>query len=466
MDTMITKKQSLPKYFDGFPIHGAQRKFLWIAAIAYAFDLMDNVIFSFVSPVLISNHGLTLEKLATLNSLLFIGMFIGGIAGGYISDKFGRKFSLLFHLAIFSLGSILNAFWYEDMFFLLEFSRFITGYGILGMTTCSMSYMSEMLPTEVRGKWQAFTLAAGTIMIPVTSILGGQIVAAFESGWRILLLIGGLGIFLVPLGMRWLLESPRWLISKGRVSDAEAVMEKALGIPVSMDEAYEEYKLAHSREKKVTMKQALKMMFEKKQRKQTIAVALICWGIACGNNIMGAYSTTFVASLGFQLSLIYIYQGVSTFGQPLGEFLSGFVSDKGGRIIPVLVFCGGSAIMLILAGMSNTLFTIYLFMGFKTLIGAGAMSLMYTYLAESFQTSIRGIASGIIFSMSRIILAALTFLCPVLFTKYGWFGPNAFNAMFFLLAAVVAITMGKKTAGVSLEDLHCGDACSDEIEEK
>ncbi len=459
-----TTKHSLPKYFDGFPIHSAQKKFLWIAAIAYAFDLMDNVIFSFVSPVLISDHGLTMEKLATLNSLLFIGMFIGGIAGGYISDKFGRKFSLLFHLGIFSVGSILNAFWYEGMFGLLEFSRFITGFGILGMTTCSMSYMSEMLPTEVRGKWQAFTLAAGTIMIPVTSIFGGQIVAAYEHGWRILLLIGGLGIFLVPLGMKWLLESPRWLISKGRVEEAEEVMEKALGIPVSMEEAYEDYKNAHAREKKVSMGQALKMMFAKGQRKQTIAVALICWGIACGNNIMGAYSTTFVSTMGFSLSLIYLYQGISTFGQPLGEFLSGFFSDKGGRIIPVLIFCGGSAIMLFLTGMSHSLFMIYLFMGLKTLIGAGAMSLMYTYLAESFQTSIRGIASGIIFSMSRIILACLTFLCPILFAQYGWFGPNAFNACFFIVAAVVAITMGKKTAGVSLEDLHCGDACSDDVD--
>ncbi len=454
-------KKSLPNYFDGYQIRGAQKRFLWIAAIAYAFDLMDNVIFSFVSPILIASHGLTLEKLAQLSSLLFIGMFIGGIAGGIISDKFGRKFSLLFHLSIFSVGSILNACWNENMFFLLEFSRFITGYGLLGMTTCSMSYMSEMMPTEVRGKWQAFTLAAGTITIPVASLLGGQLVAAFSSGWRILLLIGGLGIILVPLGSRWLLESPRWLISKGRISDAEVVMEKALGFPVDMTEAYENYRRAHTDENKISLGQGIKIMFAKNQRKQTIVVALICWGIACGNNIMGAYSTTFLSTMGFQLALIYLYTGIATFGQPLGEFLSGFVSDKGGRTIPVLIFCGGSALMLLGVGMSHTLEGIYIFTALKTLIGAGAMSLMYTYLAESFPTSIRGMASGIIFSISRLILASVTFMCPILFNQYGWFAPNAFNAMFFLVAAIVAICFGKKTAGVSLEDLHCGNDCAE-----
>ncbi len=448
------EKKTITTYFDGYKLGSAQRKFLWIAALAYACDMMDNVIFSFVSPVLISDYGLSLERLSQVNSLFFIGMFLGGLFGGWYADRRGRKKCLLLCLGIFSAASIMNACWMPEFIVLLEISRFFTGFGILGMTVISMSYIAEMMPSETRGKYQAITLSTGTIMIPVVSFLGSFVISSSDFGWRLLLLIGGIGIFLVPLGVKWLEESPRWLISKGRVEEAEATMERILGFPVDMTEAHEEYVKTAGAAKKYSALEVIRRMFAKTQVKQTIVIFLVCVGIAVGNNFLAAYNATFMVDRGFDLTPILLVTAVASIGQPVGEFVSGFFSDMGGRILPILGYCVLTAGALLVIGASDTVFLYGVGSFMRAFFAAGAMALMYTYLAESFSTDIRGQATGIIFSSIRLILAASTLAVPALYAMSGWFGVNAVNAGLFLFTAVVVVLFGRKTAKRSLESLH------------
>lgn len=62
-------------YFDGFKLGKKQKHFLWIAALAYAFEMIDGGLFNYVTPVLQADWGITMEKISTLQSLTFIGMF-------------------------------------------------------------------------------------------------------------------------------------------------------------------------------------------------------------------------------------------------------------------------------------------------------------------------------------------------------------------------------------------------------
>lgn len=91
-----------------------------------------------------------------------------------MADKIGRKYAMLGNILIFSLGSLANALWQPHHFMLLEISRFATGFGTMAACSVAIAYISEMLPSEKRGKYQSLTLGIGTISIPVIAILASQ----------------------------------------------------------------------------------------------------------------------------------------------------------------------------------------------------------------------------------------------------------------------------------------------------
>ena len=78
-------------YFDGYKLGKTQKFFVIIAALTYAFDMMDLSLFNIVAPILQANYGITNEHIATLNMLFFGGAVLGSIIGGQVSDKIGRK---------------------------------------------------------------------------------------------------------------------------------------------------------------------------------------------------------------------------------------------------------------------------------------------------------------------------------------------------------------------------------------
>jgi len=447
-------KISLTTYFDGYALGKAQKHFLWIASISYAFDMIDTTLFAMVSPILMINYGLTMEKISQLNALLFVGMFVGGIFCGWLSDHIGRKKGLMINIAIFSIASLMNAVWQPQYFLLLELSRFLTGFGILGMSSTAMTYISEMMPSESRGKYQSFTIAAGTVIIPFVTILASQIADISFNAWRFLLVFGGLGILLLPIGSKWLVESPRWLVSKGRVEEAENVMEKVLNIKVDLSEAALACQRISSGQESLSLFQVIKIMFSKSMIKQTCCVIVVCWGIVIANGFMSNWYTVALTNMGFVLSAVLLCQAATSFAQPLGDFLSGFVSDHGGRRIPILVFCFGSGVAVIILGLMKSLIPIGVFMFCKTFLSAGCTAIMWTYLAESFPTKIRSSASGLIFSSGRLVIAASNLAVPALYASYGWFGLNFVNGIFYIVPAIIAMAFGKATAQKSLEEIN------------
>lgn len=449
-----SEKTSLTTYFDGYALGKAQKHFLWIAAVSYAFDMIDTTLFAMVSPILMTNYGLTMEKISQLNALLFVGMFVGGVFCGWLSDRIGRKKGLMINIAIFSVASLMNAVWQPQFFFLLEISRFLTGFGILGMSSTAMTYISEMMPSESRGKYQSFTIAAGTIILPFVSIAASQVAGLSFNAWRFLMIFGGLGIFLLPIGAKWLVESPRWLVSKGRTNEAEAIMERVLSVPVDLKEAAAMCQRTASGQETLSVWQVIKIMFSKAMIKQTCCVIVVCWGIVIANGFMSNWYTVALTNMGFVISAVLLCQAATAFAQPLGDFLSGFVSDRGGRRIPILVFCFGSGVAVIVLGMMQSLIPIGIFMFCKTFLSAGCTAIMWTYLAESFPTKIRSSASGLVFSSARLVIAACTLVVPALYASYGWLGLNLVNGVFYIVPAVIAIAFGKSTAQKSLEEIN------------
>ena len=119
---------SIAARIDRLPISGWHRAMLWIVAVPLFFDLSDIFTFSYAAPVLVREWGLSMHQVALATSAGFLGMFLGALLGGILSDRIGRKRSLFVFVPMFSLFSLASGF-ANDMPTLLVL-RLLTGIGI------------------------------------------------------------------------------------------------------------------------------------------------------------------------------------------------------------------------------------------------------------------------------------------------------------------------------------------------
>ena len=86
--------------------------------------------------------------------------------------------------------------------------------------------------------------------------------------------------------------------------------------------------------------------------------------------------------------------------------------------------------------------------------GGGTMTLMWTYLAESFPTRIRSNATGIVFASARFIAVPVTLTIPATYAAIGYVGINVVNALWYFIPAAFALIWGINSAQKSLEELE------------
>ena len=460
---MASETNAGSNYFDGMTKLGkAHKHFLWIAAVCYFFDQMDMQLFGFITPALISDLGFSLDQIAQMNSLNYLGMCLGGFFGGMIAGRIGRKKTLLMFVGIFSCGSIINGLSAHLINFMVM--RFLIGFGVIGMVTVAMVYMAEMLPSATRGKYQALSIACGTFGIPFGAAFANMVIGTGPHGWRLCFFIGGIGILLVPIGLKWLKESPRWLVMKGQIEKAEQVVSECTGQPCDLSA------LAAScvQEKVPSTLKTLKVMFSKSFIKQTIVVFVLSWGATLGVFYFSSYGVLFMTDMGWAYSLVLLTSAFGVVGTPLGDLTVSLFSDKGGRRIPIIIMsCVAGAICLIRGWTTPAMAALYnadpriLYPAVVTVLGilfsafgGGTMTLMWTYLAESFPTRIRSNATGIVFASARLIAVPVTLTVPATYAAIGYLGVNIVNALWYFVPAAFALVWGINSAQKSLEELE------------
>src|SRR5665648_638956 len=141
-------KKTSNNYFDGLKVTSIHKALFYVIMMAYFFEQMDNWNFGFVAPALIQQWGLKMADIGTIQFFYFIGMTIGGLTGGVISDIFGRRKTFLGAILLFSTASVVNGFAPNLNVFII--SRALTGFGIFCLMVTSQAFIAEMAPSETR----------------------------------------------------------------------------------------------------------------------------------------------------------------------------------------------------------------------------------------------------------------------------------------------------------------------------
>ena len=164
-----------------------------------------------------------LSELITAGVL--IGAILGAATGGWLADRYGRRFSNMAAGLIFATGAIFLAFVPDPLW--LVVGRVVIGVGVGLASVVGPLYISETAPPAKRGgRVSLFQLAI------VLGILSAYVVDAifveFSDGWRWMFGLGGVpGLFLF-VGFIFMPRSPRWLIMRDRMEEARSVLEQLM----------------------------------------------------------------------------------------------------------------------------------------------------------------------------------------------------------------------------------------------
>ncbi len=163
----------------------------------------------------------TMEELVV--SAVLVGAVLGAAAGGALTSRFGRRKLIILAGIVFTLSAIGTALaptvgWLIGV-------RVASGIGIGIASFISPMYIAELVPAKVRGSLVAVNMLAITTGIVVAYLVDYAFSAA--HGWRYMF-----GLAVVPaiglvIGMWWLPDSPRWLISKSKIDEARKILRRA-----------------------------------------------------------------------------------------------------------------------------------------------------------------------------------------------------------------------------------------------
>lgn len=342
----------------------SKRKLLGIAGLGWLFDAMDVGMLSFVMVALQKDWGLSTQEMGWIGSINSIGMAVGALIFGILSDKIGRKSVFIITLLLFSIGSGLTALTTTLAMFLVL--RFLIGMGLGGELPVASTLVSESVEAHERGK----------IVVLLESFwAGGWLIAALISyfvipkyGWEVAMVLSAVPA-LYALYLRWNLpDSPRF--QKG--------------------------------EKRPSVIENIKSVWSGEYRKATIMLWILWFCVVFSYYGMFLWLPSVMVLKGFSLIKSFQYVLIMTLAQLPGYFTAAWFIERLGRKFVLVTYLIGTACSAYLFGVADSLTVLIVAGMLLSFFNLGAWGALYAYTPEQYPTVIRGTGAGMAAAFGRI----------------------------------------------------------------
>jgi putative MFS transporter len=439
-------RHSAAARLDRLPIGSFQKRIMWLVAYIYFFELGDLNNFGFVAPELRVQWGLSISIIGVITASAFIGMFVGAISGGWISDRIGRKKALVLTTIFFSIFSLLNAFAWNVPGLLV--TRFLTGVGLSSMTVVAITYITEMFPASKRGAYQAWVMVIGLFGIPLSALVAGELIPRATYGWRFVFGFGALALFM-PLFSSMLEESPRWYETQGRNSEADAVLDR-VEARCKADSGLKDLPPLGPETAAAGQHQKFSDLFSHTYLSRTLMLIAVFVFQTLGLFGFMAWVPTLLATRGFPVVKSLLWVCIMYFGAPVGALIAVVISDRWERKYLIAITAVVIAGFGVMYGLSSRMVSIIV-LGFCVAMFIQTFApLLYAYTPECYPTEIRNSGSGISYGAGRLANGFGPMLIAFLFTHYGYKSVFVYIAVTWLLVAIIITIFGPKTKGMSL----------------
>ncbi len=422
------------------PVH--YRVFTLIAA-GYFFDVCDYVILGSLIPDMTRSGFATTAQIATVASATLFGLFIGTVAQGEFTDRFGRKTVYQFNLLLYGSATIAAAF--SPDYIWLAALRFIAGIGLGAEQPLCFAYAGEYAPKAIRGRFIAgVQLIGGACSWPLTTLFA----LSFRDsiGWRGCWIVIGICALIVFVFRFSLPESPRWLATHGHGDRALDLLERMglkrppAGETLITDAASD------------THSDPIGVVF--RHYRGRVLAGMVCFvaffGVALG---LGTWLPNMMADRGMTITKSLTYTFGMTLAFPCASIFMMFALERFGRkatSITAFIMAGLFAIAFVNAGTDTMVLVVGFCMIFFIQLAGNSMQI---FCSEVFPTNARASGFGLAQGTGRL---ATAFIIPAILwiqTGYGIGMVFACVAIVLLIAATMVNFIGPETRGVALDEI-------------
>jgi putative MFS transporter len=429
---------------DRLPITSVHRRIMWIVAIVFFFELGDLNTFAFAAPAVMESWNLSVSTISHIVSWTFFGMFLGAVTGGWFSDRVGRKRALLLTTAWYSFFSLLNAGVQGTTG--LSITRLLTGVGLSAMTVIGMTYISEIFPATQRGAYQGWVMVIGLAGIPVTAYVARFTVPIASWGWRLVFVWGSLGILVLLFGNR-LEESPRWYETHGRLSEADAVMDR---LEARARSEFGDLPPVMENLERLSRRGNYNDLLAPAYWPRTVMIVTVWIAQTLGFYGFTAWVPTLLVAHGFSLVHSLAWSSAMTIGAVPGALISALISDRWERKWSIAILALVIAGCGLLYGMTFKVAAIVIFGFLVAMFSQTFASILYAYTPECYPTHIRNSGSGIGYGIGRLANVFGPLIVAFLFNHYGYKSVFIYVAAMWLLVAIIVCGFGPSTKGQTL----------------
>lgn len=433
---------------DRLPVMASHYVWAVLLAANLMLEYYDNAIFAYASPTIRAQASLSTEQIGVISSVFFVGMILGALGGGRLSDKLGRRSVLVWATVLYSLGALATAFApnYETMLI----SRFITGLGVQAATSALLVFIAEMFPSKARGRFVSVVTIGFVIAgVGAAALTMFYLPHSGPDAWRHLFLAGSVGLLIAPLARFVLPESVRWCTSRGQLDRAERIVRKleARALRRGPLEAPKVVALQDATEP------TLYELLQHKAVVRTIAVVTLSYfGATLAYYLFanwGVYSLVY--GLKYSEEDAYLVLFLWNLIYCVTPLLAMLFLDRYERKSTILAMSVLSALPLVVLGVSATNWLVVAAGGIASIVTGLVVNAYYTYIPETVPTKLRALGSGIVISGGRFGGAAAGVLGAALFSSGGIRSVMLTAAACYVIFAIPVVLYGPRTTRRSLE---------------
>jgi MFS transporter, putative metabolite:H+ symporter len=434
--------------------------YLWrlviLLSLGGCFEMYDLFLTGYIAPGLTKSGLLTTTTqsffgfagIGAFVAATFAGLFAGTFFLGFLADRFGRRAIFTFALLAYSAASVIMACQTTAGGVLLW--RFIAGIGIGVEIITIDAYITELVPSGMRGRAFAVNQAVMFVAIPVVAFLAWWLVPLQPygiDGWRWVVLIGAAASMVIWLLRLLVPESPLWLARQGR--DREAI-EIVLRLEAATGANPQTLRI-EGRASAAIQKTSFADLFRAPYLSLVVLFMVFNFCQAFGFYGFANWVPTLLVEKGINVTKSLQYSFIVAFAYPIAPLLAATFADRFERKWII----AGACVAIIIFGLAFAqLAAPVLLIICGVLLTAANTTMSYAYHAyqtEVFPTAVRAQAAGLVYSMSRISAAFSGFIVAFMLREAGVNGVFALITAAMVVVIVTLAAFGPDVRGKALD---------------
>jgi putative MFS transporter len=416
-----TYAASIARRMDQLPLTRLHLAIMAICACGFTFDLLEVALGGGLATVFsAAPHRIAASQLARLIAAVYVGSVVGAPLLGWLADQFGRKRVLT--AALWWLAATSIALALREGVAWLTMTRLLTGLTIGAFPPLMIAYLTDVLPPRRRGALILILCAISTLGMPLGLLLLHALTHFKPFGvesWRWLFAMSGFGAACAGVMLRFIPESPRWLIGSGRTEAAETACRaferskpiRNVALAAAPAAIPAEDRATPGAEPGVGWSRTLLGHYRSELILAGSLYFLSPWATVAFSILSGPA----LIAKGVRLSDTFVYLALAAFGQLAGSVLAAsFIDHLERRTAIVLCAFLMALTVLVFAASTTPIVMIGSNVAFGVFSGVFVPALS-VYVAELFPTRIRSSATSATWALNRIGSAlALLVLIPML----------------------------------------------------